>query len=98
MSVPGALACLRLLLQSLCDFFTPSSTLLDLSDWAFFGLPVKVFGLSLVGGLCSWRGVVMVVDDVVVLFRAAIIENGGQGRRAFMHVESARFPFDGFDQ
>ena len=32
MSVPGALACLRLVLQSLCDFFPPSSTLLDLSD------------------------------------------------------------------
>jgi hypothetical protein len=28
MSVPGALACLRLVLQSLCDFFTPSVTLL----------------------------------------------------------------------
>ena len=26
----------------------------------------------------------MVVDDVEVLFRAAIFENGGQGRRAFM--------------
>jgi hypothetical protein len=24
MSVPGALACLRLVLQSLCDFFPPS--------------------------------------------------------------------------
>jgi hypothetical protein len=34
-SVPGALACLRLLLQSLCDFFPPSGTQLDLSDWAF---------------------------------------------------------------
>ena len=45
------------------------------------------FGLSQFGwrsGLCSWRGVVMVVDDVVVLFEAAILENGGQGRRAFM--------------
>ena len=29
MSVPGALACLRLVLQSLCDFFPPSGTLLD---------------------------------------------------------------------
>jgi len=38
----------------------------------------------LVVGLCSWRGVVMVVDDVVVLFGAAIFENRGQGRRAFM--------------
>ena len=28
MSVPGALACLRLVLQSLCDFFPPSGTLL----------------------------------------------------------------------
>jgi len=36
-----------------------------------------VFGLSLVGGLCSWRGVVMVVDDVVVQFGAEIFENGG---------------------
>ena len=36
MSVPGALACLRLVLQSLCDFIPPSGTLLDLSDWAFF--------------------------------------------------------------
>ena len=36
MSVPGALACLRLVLKSLCDFFPPSGTLLDLSDWAFF--------------------------------------------------------------
>jgi hypothetical protein len=35
MSVPGALACLRLVLESLCDFFPPSNTLLDLSDWAF---------------------------------------------------------------
>ena len=26
----------------------------------------------------------MVVDDVVVLFEAAILENGGQGRRVFM--------------
>ena len=34
-SVSGALACLRLVLQSLCDFFPPSGTLLDLSDWAF---------------------------------------------------------------
>jgi len=33
--VSGALACLRLVLQSLCDFFPPSGTLLDLSDWAF---------------------------------------------------------------
>jgi len=31
-SVPGALACLRLVLQSYCDFFPPSDTLLDLSD------------------------------------------------------------------
>ena len=30
-SVSGALACLRLVLQSLCDFFPPSGTLLDLS-------------------------------------------------------------------
>ena len=29
--MPGALACLRLVLQSLCDFFPPSGTLLDLS-------------------------------------------------------------------
>jgi len=29
--VSGALACLRLVLQSLCDFFPPSGTLLDLS-------------------------------------------------------------------
>jgi hypothetical protein len=36
MSVPGSLACLRLILQSLCDFFPPSGTLLDLSDWGFF--------------------------------------------------------------
>jgi len=36
MSVPGALAYLRLVLQSLCDFFPPSGILLDLSDWAFF--------------------------------------------------------------
>jgi len=37
MSVPGAFACLRLVLQSLCDFFPLSAgTLLDLSDWAFF--------------------------------------------------------------
>jgi hypothetical protein len=43
MSVPGALACLRLVLQSLCDFFLPFGTLLDLSDWAFFCLPVKEF-------------------------------------------------------
>jgi hypothetical protein len=28
-SVPGALACLRLVLQSFCDFFPPSGTLLD---------------------------------------------------------------------
>ena len=27
MSVPGALSCLRLVLQSLCDFFPPSGTL-----------------------------------------------------------------------
>ena len=26
----------------------------------------------------------MVINDVVVLFGAAIFENGGQGRRAFM--------------
>jgi len=39
----------------------------------------------------------MVVYDVVVLFGAAIFENGGQGRRA-IHVESARFPCDGYDQ
>jgi len=38
----------------------------------------------LVGGVCSWRGVVMAVDDVAVLSGAAIFENGGQGRRAFM--------------
>ena len=30
-SVPCALACLRLVLQSLCDIFPPSGTLLDLS-------------------------------------------------------------------
>ena len=36
MSVPGALACLRLVLQSLCDLFPPSGTLLDPSDWANF--------------------------------------------------------------
>ena len=35
-SVPGAFACLSLVLQSLCDFFSPSSTIMDLSDWAFF--------------------------------------------------------------
>jgi len=28
-------ACLRLVLQSLCGFFPPSGTQLDLSDWAF---------------------------------------------------------------
>ena len=33
--MPCALACLRLVLQSLCDFFPPSDTLLDISDWAF---------------------------------------------------------------
>jgi len=42
MSVPGALACLRLVLQSLCDFFPPI-TLLDLSDLGLFCLPVKEF-------------------------------------------------------
>jgi hypothetical protein len=31
----GALACLRLVLQSLRDLFPPSGTLLNLSDWAF---------------------------------------------------------------
>ena len=31
MSMPGALACLRLVLQSLCDFIPPFGTLLDLS-------------------------------------------------------------------
>ena len=41
-------------------------------------------GLSLVGGLCSWRGVVMMVNDVVVQFGAAICVGGGQGRRAFI--------------
>jgi len=35
-SAPGALACLRLELQSLCDFFSQSGTLLDFSDWAIF--------------------------------------------------------------
>ena len=38
----------------------------------------------MVVGLCSWRGVVMVVDDVVVLSGAATFKNGGQGRRVFM--------------
>ena len=41
--MPGALACLRLVLQSICDSFSPSNALLDLSDWAFFGLLVKEF-------------------------------------------------------
>ena len=40
MSVPDALSCLRLVLQSLCGFFPPSGTLLDLSG-PF--LPVKEF-------------------------------------------------------
>ena len=35
-------------------------------------------------GLGGWRGVVMMVNDVVVLFGAAICVGGGQGRRAFM--------------
>ena len=34
--MPGALACLRLELQCLCDFFSPSVSLMDLSDWVFF--------------------------------------------------------------
>ena len=35
-------------------------------------------------GLCGWRGVVMMVNDVVVLFGATICVGGGQGRGAFM--------------
>jgi len=42
--------------------------------------------------------VVIVVDDVVVLFGAAIFENGGHTGEKSLHVESARFPFDGCDQ
>ena len=38
----------------------------------------------------------MVVDDVVVLFGAAIFENGRQGRS--LHAESVCFLFDGCDQ
>jgi hypothetical protein len=41
--MPGALAFLRLVLQSLCDFFPPSGTLLDLSDWAFLSAGKRVF-------------------------------------------------------
>jgi hypothetical protein len=41
MFVPGALACLRLVLQSLCDFFPPFGTLLDLTGP--FCLLVKEF-------------------------------------------------------
>ena len=37
----------------------------------------------------------MMVDDVVVLFGAAICVGGGEKS---LHVESARFPFDGCDQ
>ena len=52
MSMPNALACLRLVLQSLCDFFPPFGTLLDLLDWAFFGLLVKEFyGIRYQSGL-----------------------------------------------
>jgi len=42
-SVPGSLACLSLVLQSLCDLFPPSGTLLDFSDWAFFVCWLRIF-------------------------------------------------------
>ena len=39
-----ALACLRLVLQSLCAFFSPSGTLLDLSTGPFFLLAKEYYG------------------------------------------------------
>ena len=42
--MPGALACLRLELLSLCDFLSPcAGTLLDLSDWASFVCRLRSF-------------------------------------------------------
>jgi len=49
--VPGALACLGLVLQSLCDFFYPSSTLLVLPLW--HGLFV-----------CWWRSFIVIGTKV----------------------------------
>ena len=48
--MPGALACLRPILQSLYDFFSASAgTLLDPSDWAFFVLCWSYLLLGLFG-------------------------------------------------